>query len=162
VPVRVTVDDREIFSAAVPAPNSQTPAAAMAPIAASVIEGPRIGVPLVQLAHARSGDKGNDALIAILARRPEYLPWIAGSLTAQSVAERFSHVLAGEVTRYDVPGVDAFIFQLRDALGGGGLASLRIDPQGKAFGQMLLEATIEVPATWAHDHGLAVAAKGEG
>lgn len=153
VPVRVTIDDRVIFDAAIPSPNSQTPAMTMPSIVAATVDGPVMSVPLIQLAHARSGDKGNDALIAILARRPAYLPFIARSLTAESVAKRFAHVLAGDVTRYEVPGVDAFVFQLRDALGGGGLASLRIDPQGKAFGQMLLEAIVDVPVSWAEEHG---------
>lgn len=107
-------------------------------------------VPLMALAHARSGDKGNHANIGVIARRPEYLPWISASLTAKAVADYFDHVLEkgsqAEVRRWYLPGIDALNFLLLDSLGGGGMASLRMDPQGKAFAQMLLDAPIEVPA----------------
>ncbi|MDT8408807.1 MAG: acyclic terpene utilization AtuA family protein [Wenzhouxiangellaceae bacterium] len=107
-------------------------------------------LPLMALAHARSGDKGNHANIGVIARRPEYLPWIAASLTSNAVAEYFDHVLEkgadAEVRRWYLPGIDALNFLLLDSLGGGGMASLRMDPQGKAFAQMLLDAPIRVPA----------------
>ena len=126
----------------------------MRPIdAAESIESPVL-VPLVRIAHARSGDKGNDALIAILARKQEFLPFIARSLSAEMVRERFAHVLQGDVVRYDVPGSHAFIFRLYDSLGGGGLASLRMDPQGKAFAQMLLDLPVALPASLIEKYGL--------
>ena len=105
-----------------------------------------VELPLIRLAHARSGDKGNNANIGVIARRREYLPWIARSLTEQAVAEYFAHVLDGEVRRWYLPGIHALNFLLVDSLGGGGVASLRMDPQGKAFGQMLLDMPVRVPA----------------
>ena len=91
------------------------------------------------LAHARSGDKGSDCNVGVLARHPAYLPYLRRHLTAETVAAYFAHTGTSGVERYDVPGVDGFNFVLRDALDGGGIASLRDDPLGKAFGQMLLD-----------------------
>jgi hypothetical protein len=58
------------------------------------------------------------------------------------------HVLKGRVERFDLPGIHGLNFLLHNALGGGGVASLRNDPQGKAFAQMLLDYPVEVPAAW--------------
>ncbi|MEN2396800.1 acyclic terpene utilization AtuA family protein [Pseudomonas halotolerans] len=105
-------------------------------------------VPLVKLAVARSGDKGNHSNIGVLARAPEYLPWIAEALTPQVLVDWMSHVLdplLGRVERWYLPGTHSLNFVLENALGGGGVASLRIDPQGKAFAQQLLEIQIPVP-----------------
>ncbi|WP_116077610.1 acyclic terpene utilization AtuA family protein [Pseudomonas sp. A-RE-26] len=105
-------------------------------------------VPLVKLAVARSGDKGNHSNIGVIARQPEYLPWIAETLTPQVVVDWMSHVLDpvyGRVERWYLPGSHSLNFLLENALGGGGIASLRIDPQGKAFAQQLLEIPIAVP-----------------
>lgn len=103
-------------------------------------------VPLGALAHARSGDKGDNANIAIIARRPEYLPIIREQVTPERLAAHFRDLVSGPVECLDAPGLHALNFLLHDALGGGGIASLRIDPQGKAYGQMALELTMEVPA----------------
>ncbi|MGA9703821.1 acyclic terpene utilization AtuA family protein [Pseudomonas sp.] len=105
-------------------------------------------VPLVKLAVARSGDKGNHSNIGVIARAPEYLPWIAEVLTPQVIVDWMSHVLDpmhGRVERWYLPGSHSLNFLLENALGGGGIASLRIDPQGKAFAQQLLEIPIAVP-----------------
>ncbi|MHC5349802.1 acyclic terpene utilization AtuA family protein [Metapseudomonas furukawaii] len=105
-------------------------------------------VPLVRLAVARSGDKGNHSNIGVMARRPEYLPWIAEALSPEAVARWMAHVLdpqAGRVQRWYLPGTHSLNFLLENALGGGGVASLRIDPQGKAFAQQLLEFPVPVP-----------------
>ncbi|MGC4010560.1 MAG: DUF1446 domain-containing protein [Pseudomonas sp.] len=105
-------------------------------------------VPLVKLAVARSGDKGNHSNIGVMARRPEYLPWIAEALSEGAVAEWMQHVLdpqTGRVSRWHLPGSHSLNFLLENALGGGGVASLRIDPQGKAFAQQLLEFPVAVP-----------------
>ncbi|WNZ80145.1 acyclic terpene utilization AtuA family protein [Pseudomonas sp. P105] len=105
-------------------------------------------VPLVKLAVARSGDKGNHSNIGVLARAPEYLPWIAEALTPQVLVDWMSHALdplLGRVERWYLPGTHSLNFVLENALGGGGVASLRIDPQGKAFAQQLLEIQIPVP-----------------
>ena len=105
-------------------------------------------VPLVKLAVARSGDKGNHSNIGVIARDPAYLPWIAETLTPAVVVDWMSHVLDplhGRVERWYLPGSHSLNFLLENALGGGGIASLRIDPQGKAFAQQLLEIPIAVP-----------------
>jgi hypothetical protein len=105
-------------------------------------------VPLIKLAVARSGDKGNHSNIGVMARKPEYLAWIAAALTEASVAEWMQHTLDpqnGKVTRWYLPGSHSLNFLLENALGGGGVASLRIDPQGKAFAQQLLEFPVLVP-----------------
>ena len=104
-------------------------------------------VPLIKLAFARSGDKGDHANIGVIARKPEYLPFIQNALTKDKVAENFSHVLKGEVECWNVPGVHGLNFLLKNSLGGGGMASLNIDPQGKAYAQQLLEFEIPVPHT---------------
>ncbi|WP_346842047.1 acyclic terpene utilization AtuA family protein [Metapseudomonas otitidis] len=105
-------------------------------------------VPLIRLAVARSGDKGNHSNIGVMARRPEFLPWIAEALTPEAVVDWMAHVLdpqTGRVQRWYLPGTHSLNFLLENALGGGGVASLRIDPQGKAFAQQLLEFPVPVP-----------------
>ncbi len=106
-------------------------------------------VPLVRLAHGRSGDKGDISNIGIIARKPEYLPLLRAHLTAAVVKQYFAHLVAGEVERHELPGIGAFNFVLREALGGGGMASLRIDPLGKGMAQMLLDIPLSVPSDWA-------------
>jgi hypothetical protein len=101
-------------------------------------------VPLIALAWARSGDKGNNSNIGVIARKPEYLPIIRSALTPNAVANYFAHDLQGDVERFDVPGIRAVNFVLHDVLGGGGIASLRNDPQGKGLAQMLLDFPIPV------------------
>ncbi|NUF23288.1 DUF1446 domain-containing protein [Acinetobacter oleivorans] len=115
----------------------------------TVYQGDEIEVPLIEIAHARSGDKGNHSNIGVIARKAEYLPWIRAALTEQAVASYMQHVLdakKGRVIRYELPGLNALNFMLENALGGGGVASLRIDPQGKAFAQQLLDMPVKVPA----------------
>lgn len=113
-----------------------------------------IDVPLRALAHARSGDKGDRVNIGVLARRPEFVPLLAAQLSSDAVGAWFAHLAAGPVTRYPWPGLDGFNFVLERALGGGGVASLRHDPQGKAHAQMLLDLPIAVPAEWAAKDGI--------
>lgn len=106
-----------------------------------------VEVPLIKLARARSGDKGNHANIGVIARKAKYLPWIRAALTEENVSGFMKHLLdpeTGSVSRWELPGFNAFNFLLRNALGGGGIASLRIDPQGKAFGQQLLDFPVKV------------------
>jgi hypothetical protein len=110
--------------------------------------GPTTTVPLIKLAVARSGDKGNDANVGVMARRPEYLPAIRKALTEQEMARRFAHVLRGGVERFELPGVHALNFVLHDTLGGGGPASLHLDHQAKTYGQQILACPIEVPQSW--------------
>ncbi len=109
-----------------------------------------VAVPLVALAYARSGDKGDKSNIGVIARKAEYLPYIYAALTEQAVAQRFAHFLQSSadtaVERYLMPGCHGINFLIHDVLGGGGMASLRNDSQGKGFGQLLLDAQIPVTA----------------
>ena len=128
------------------APPLQTPTAPIDPPQPQGLAD--ASVPLVKLAVARSGDKGNHSNIGVIARAPEYLPWIAEALTPEVIVDWMSHVLDplhGRVERWYLPGSHSLNFLLENALGGGGIASLRIDPQGKAFAQQLLEIPIAVP-----------------
>lgn len=135
----------------VTATPTELPAALSAGETANIdLESGLIEVPLIDLAYCRSGDKGNHSNIGVIARKPEYLAWIRASLTTEAVAYFMQHVLDdanSEVIRYELPGFDALNFFLKNALGGGGIASLRIDPQGKAFGQQLLDMPVKVPAS---------------
>jgi len=105
-------------------------------------------VPLIALARGRSGDKGNHSNIGILAREHRFVPFIAAALTADAVAAHLAHLLDPEngcVTRYSLPSCDGWNFLLENSLGGGGVASLRADPQGKAHAQQLLAFEVPVP-----------------
>jgi len=108
-------------------------------------DGPTVEVPLIRLALARSGDKGDSANIAIIAREPAFVPILRREVTTERMAAHFKHLVAGPVRRFEAPGLNAFNFLLDNALGGGGMSSLRIDPQGKAYGQMALEMMVSVP-----------------
>jgi hypothetical protein len=110
-------------------------------------------VPLIKLAYARSGDKGNHANIGVIAREPAFLPVIKQALSTDQVAHFMRHVLCpekGKVSAWELPGIHAINFLLENSLGGGGVASLRIDPQGKAFAQQLLEFPVPVSADIFH------------
>ena len=113
---------------------------------AKPLTGATEAVPLVALAYGRSGDKGDNANIGIFARKPEYQPILDAEVTEEAVAKYFAHRIAGTVTRWRLPGINGFNFLLRQALGGGGMASLKADPLAKAFAQMLLDMPVRVPA----------------
>ena len=105
-----------------------------------------ITVPLERLAWGRSGDKGDKANVGIMARNEAYLPWIAQVLTSDYVATRFAHFMTSpSINRYYLPGLPGLNFVLHNALGGGGVASLRNDPQAKSFAQILLDTPIAIP-----------------
>ena len=103
-----------------------------------------IEVPLLRLAWARSGDKGDTSNIGVIARHPALLPLLREQLTEARVTEWLAHLVKGRVTRHEVPGIDAFNFVCEQALGGGGMASLRNDPLGKGMGQILLAMPLRV------------------
>jgi Acyclic terpene utilisation family protein AtuA len=113
------------------------------PAAATMDE---VEVPLERIAHGRSGDKGDSVNIGLIARHPKWLPVLREQLTAERVHAYFAPLVQGPVTRFDVPGINAFNFLLLAALGGGGMASPRSDPLGKGFAQMLLDLPVRVPA----------------
>jgi hypothetical protein len=108
-------------------------------------------VPLIRLAWARSGDKGNLSNIGVVARRREWLPLLWDRLTTDRVAAWFAHLVRGEVERFHLPGIAAINFLLHEALDGGGPASHRLDPLGKGFAQMLLDMPVEVPRSVARE-----------
>ena len=102
-------------------------------------------VKLVQLAHARSGDKGDVVNIGVVAYEPEHYPLLAETLTAERVQEHFGDMVKGKVVRYKLPNLHALNFVLPRALGGGGTVSLMMDAQGKVFSTALLRMEVEVP-----------------
>ncbi|MBC7603251.1 MAG: DUF1446 domain-containing protein [Ramlibacter sp.] len=108
----------------------------------------QIEVPLIDVAWARSGDKGDTSNIGVIARRPEWLPVLRDQLTQERVAEWLAHLVKGTVTRYDLPGLHAMNFVCTQALDGGGMASLRNDPLGKGMAQILLTMPVSVPQAW--------------
>ena len=105
-----------------------------------------VTVPLIQLAYARSGDKGDTSNIGIIARQPAFLPYIKAAVTEATVADWLVHLVKGQVTRFDLPGIHAVNFVCEQALGGGGMSSLRNDPLGKGMAQMVLDMPVQVPA----------------
>ncbi|XP_064404815.1 uncharacterized protein LOC135350047 [Halichondria panicea] len=99
---------------------------------------------LEQLAYLRSGDKGDTSNIGVIARHPNYLPYIKQALTVEVVTDYFKQLLEedSKVERFELPGIHALNFVLTKALGGGGIASIRIDPQGKGYAQMLADVKV--------------------
>ncbi len=123
------------------------PRAAAKPAADDATPAPHdtVSVPLIRLAWGRSGDKGDISNIGIIARTPALCDLLRAQLTAQSVAAYLAHLVKGPVTRYEVPGIHAFNFVCEQALGGGGMASMRNDPLGKGMAQILLSMPMQVP-----------------
>lgn len=109
--------------------------------------GPTLKVPLISIAHGRSGDKGADVNVGIRARHPGFWPVLLRELTADLVGRHLEHLGASAVERFELPGIHAVNFLLTGGLGAGGTASLRIDPQGKSVAQQLLAIEIEVPVS---------------
>jgi hypothetical protein len=110
--------------------------------------GELVEVPLMRIAHGRSGDKGDTSNIGILARRPEWLGLIREQVTEATVAQWLAHLVRGPVRRFELPGVNALNFVCEQALDGGGMASLRNDPLGKGMAQILLAMPVRVPRAW--------------
>jgi hypothetical protein len=105
-------------------------------------------VPLVRLAWARSGDKGDISNIGVIARHPDLVPLLRAQLTEAAVSAWLAHLVRGRVTRHEVPGIHAFNLVCEQALGGSGMASLRNDPLGKGMAQVLLAMPVRVPADY--------------
>lgn len=102
-------------------------------------------VPLVQLAHTRSGDKGDSANIGVVAYEPELYPLLVEQVTAERVKAHFGDWVKGTVTRYELANLHALNFVLTHVLDGGGTVSLRTDAQGKVLSAALLRLEVEVP-----------------
>lgn len=102
-------------------------------------------VPLMTIAAARSGDKGNICNIGVLARKPEYYNLLKAVLTPEKVKEHFGEFIQGKVERYEWESIEALNFVCHEALDGGASRSLRMDTLGKNFASHLLSLSIELP-----------------
>jgi hypothetical protein len=102
-------------------------------------------VRLVDIAHARSGDKGDTANVGVIALRPEWYPLLVRELTLDRVTRHFAGVIEGGVERFELPNLNALNFLLHGALGGGGTLSLKTDAQGKVYSTALLRMVLDVP-----------------
>ena len=102
-------------------------------------------VRLVDIAHARSGDKGDTANVGLIALKPEWYPVLERHVTRDAVSAHFEKEIDGPVTRFELPNLNALNFLLHGALDGGGTLSLKTDAQGKVFSTALLRMTIDVP-----------------
>ena len=102
-------------------------------------------VRLLDIAHARSGDKGDTANVGVIALRPEWFPVLQLFLTKERVAKHFAGAITGDVERFEIPNLGAVNFLLHGALGGGGTLSLKTDAQGKVFSTAMLRMVLEVP-----------------
>jgi len=101
-------------------------------------------VPLSQIAHTRSGDKGDTCNIGLIALDGRDYPVLVREVTAERVKQHFGDLVRGEVERFELPNLGALNFLLHGALGGGGTVSLRTDAQGKTFGAALLSMELEL------------------
>lgn len=104
-----------------------------------------VRVCLMEIAHARSGDKGDTVNIGLIGRSPECYVWLRENITAEKVNAWFHSLCKGQVQRYLVPNLWALNFLLEQSLGGGGTMSLQIDAQGKTFSQALLRCQVDIP-----------------
>jgi hypothetical protein len=116
-------------------------------------------VRLLDIAHARSGDKGDTANVGVIALRPEWYDVIAKHVTRERVRDHFRGVITGDVERYELPNLRALNFLLHGALDGGGTLSLKIDAQGKVFSTALLRMVLDVPDDEARSARLPEAAR---
>ena len=101
-------------------------------------------VKLVQIAHARSGDKGDTANVGLIALKPEFYPILVEQVTAERVKEHFRGICLGAVERFEIPNLGALNFLLHESLDGGGTLSLKTDAQGKTYSSALLRMEIDV------------------
>ena len=105
-----------------------------------------VKVRLLDVAHARSGDKGDTANVGLIALEPRWYELLERHVTRDRVAEHFRGVITGDVVRFELPNLLALNFLLHGALGGGGTLSLKTDAQGKVYSTALLRMVLEVPA----------------
>jgi hypothetical protein len=151
VPVTLTIDGQR-HDVSVRADGGFDPARIVRPAVPSspADQGLTTEVPLLALAIARSGEKGNLFNVAVIARRPGYLPWIRAALTPERVADWYRHLFddpaVRRVERFEVPGVHALNLVVHECLGGGIMGSMRLDAAAKNMGQLLLEFPVSVPA----------------
>jgi hypothetical protein len=111
---------------------------------------------LLDLAHARSGDKGDTANVGVIARKPEWYPLLVRELTVDRITAHFRGMITGGVQRFELPNLRALNFLLHGALDGGGTLSLKTDAQGKVYSTALLRLVLDVPDEEATRLGLPV------
>jgi hypothetical protein len=99
---------------------------------------------LIQIAHARSGDKGDTANVGVIARKKEYYPILVKYLTVEQVSHHFRGIALGKVERFELPNLWALNFLLHDSLGGGGTKSLKNDAQGKTLSSAMLRMELDI------------------
>ena len=102
-------------------------------------------VKLIEIAHGRSGDKGNASNVGIIARHHDIYPFLLEKLNSDVVKSHMKNVCKGKVDRFELPNIGALNFILHESLGGGGTVSLKLDAQGKTHAMLLLRMDIEVP-----------------
>ena len=111
-------------------------------------------VRLIDIAHARSGDKGDTGNVGVIARKKEYYPVLAKYLTVEMVQKHFEGITLGNVERFELPNLMAINFLLHESLGGGGTKSLKNDAQGKTLSSAMLRMEIDVEEADVKNHGL--------
>jgi hypothetical protein len=99
---------------------------------------------LIDIAHARSGDKGDTGNVGVIARKEEYYPLLQKYLTVDRVKKHFEGIVLGTVERFELPNLGALNFLLHHALGGGGTKSLKNDAQGKTLSSAMLRMELEI------------------
>jgi hypothetical protein len=119
-----------------------------------------VKIRLVDIAHARSGDKGDTANVGLIALKREWYPILEKYVTLERVREHFRGVITGDVERFELPNLGALNFLLHGALGGGGTLSLKTDAQGKVFSTAMLRMSIDVPVNEARELRLPGAGRG--
>ncbi|MET0360939.1 MAG: acyclic terpene utilization AtuA family protein, partial [Sphingobium sp.] len=154
VPVTIYLAKATETLVVLPPPSRFDPAQTTRPIAGEAVAptGETREVPLVELAWARSGDKGDAFNVGVIARQSRYLPWIRAALSEQALTHWFAHEFEGganpAVHIYEVPGLNAVNLHFLDSLGGGQFASLRLDPLAKGKAQQLLDMPVKVPVSF--------------
>ncbi len=111
-------------------------------------------IQLVDIAHARSGDKGDTANVGLIALKPQWYPILAHYVSRERVAHHFLGQITGDVVRFELPNLYALNFLLHGALDGGGTLSLKTDAQGKVYSTALLRMTLDIPDADARAVGL--------
>lgn len=101
-------------------------------------------IQLVNIAHARSGDKGDTGNVGVIARKPEYYPLLVKYLTVERVKKHFEGICLGNVERFELPNIGALNFLLHNSLGGGGTKSLKNDAQGKTLSSVMLRMELDI------------------
>lgn len=117
-------------------------------------------VRLLDIAHARSGDKGDTANVGLIPLKPEWYDVLVRFVTRERVAQHFTGQISGDVVRFELPNLRALNFLLHGALDGGGTLSLKTDAQGKVYSTALLRMVLDVPDDVARAAGLPAVERG--